>query len=90
MNKKDLIDSIASKNYITKARAEKIVESLLKEISEGLAKGEKIVVSGFGTFEVRRRMARKGRNPRTGAEIHLPEHLVPHFTPGTGLKKAVR
>ena len=89
MNKTDLVSSVAEKAELTKKDAEKAVNALLASIEESLASGDKIQLVGFGTFEVRERAARKGRNPQTGEEIEIAAAKVPAFKPGKALKDVV-
>ena len=89
MNKLELIEKVAAKAEITKTEAGKVVNAALDTISETLAEGEKIVLIGFGTFEVRNRAAREGRNPLTKKKIKIPATKVPAFKPGKSLKDAV-
>ena len=88
MNKSELINEMA-KNLDSKKQAETVLESLLGAISQGLKKGEKITLTGFGTFKVAKRKARTGRNPRTGEQIKIKARKVPQFTAGKALKTAV-
>lgn len=90
MNKTELITIVAEKAEVTKKDAEVVVEALLDTITETLANGEKVVITGFGTFEVRDRVARSGRDPRTGETIHIPAQKSPAFKAGKGLKDAVK
>lgn len=90
MNKKDLINVVAEKTGMTKKDSGLAVESVFDVIKETLSKGEKVQIIGFGTFEVRDRAARKGRNPQTGEEIDIPATRVPAFKAGKALKDAVR
>ncbi|MDP2873872.1 MAG: HU family DNA-binding protein [bacterium] len=90
MTKMDLIDAVASRSGLTKADASRAVEAMIDAISGALAKGEKVTVTGFGTFEVRQRAARMGRNPQTGAPLHIAATKTPAFKAGKGLKDAVR
>ena len=85
-NKADLIDGVASKSGLTKKDATAAVEALFEVVTETLADGERVQVIGFGSFEVRDRAARKGRNPQTGEEIEIPATKVPAFKAGKGLK----
>ena len=85
-NKAELVSEVAAKTDLTK----KEVAAIFSSIQEDLAKGEKVQLIGFGTFEVRHRAARKGRNPQTGAEIEIPASKVPAFKPGKALKDAVK
>lgn len=89
MNKAELVASVAEKAEMTKKDAEKAVNALFAAIEEALAKGDKVQLVGFGTFEVRERAARVGRNPRTGEEITIAATKVPVFKPGKALKDAV-
>jgi len=89
VNKGELISSVANKIDITKKDAEKAVNAVFETIQETMATGEKVQLIGFGTFEVRERKARKGRNPQTGEEIDIPAAKVPAFKAGKGLKDAV-
>ena len=89
MNKTELVASIAAKTKCTKRAAEMTVEALLETFTAELAKGEKVQLIGFGTFEVRARTARKGRNPQSGAALDIPAANLPVFTAGKALKEAV-
>ena len=89
MNKTELIASVALKAELTKKDAEKAVNALFAAVSEELAKGEKVQVIGFGTFETRERQARTGRNPQTGAEIKIAASKAPAFKAGKQLKELV-
>lgn len=90
MTKNELIERVAKKVGLTKKAAQESVSTIFNTIREALAKGDKVVLTGFGTFKVRSRAARKGRNPQTGADIQIPSHKLPGFTAGKGLKKAVK
>jgi nucleoid DNA-binding protein len=89
MNKTDLIASIAEKAELSKADAGKALEGLIEAVKETLAKGEDVALVGFGTFKLRSRAARTGRNPRTNEEIKIPASKVPAFTAGKALKDHV-
>lgn len=89
MNKSELIAKVADKTGLTKRAAGESVEAVLAAIEEALAKGDKVTLVGFGTFEVRQRAARKGVNPATGASISIPATKVPAFKAGKSLKEAV-
>lgn len=89
MNKSELVSSVAEKAELTKKDAEKAVNALFSAIEEALAKGDKVQLVGFGTFEVRERSARKGRNPQTGEEIEIAAAKVPAFKAGKALKDAI-
>ena len=89
MTKLELVSAIADKTGSTKKAAEESLNALVEAITNGLKKGEKIQLIGFGTFEVRKREAIKGRNPQTGAEIKIPASKAPAFKAGKALKDAV-
>ncbi len=90
MNKAELISSVAEKTELTKKDAEKAVTAVLDTIGEALSRKEKVQLVGFGTFEIRERAARKGRNPQTGEEIHIAAAQVPVFKAGKALRDAVQ
>ncbi|MGG0465425.1 HU family DNA-binding protein [Priestia aryabhattai] len=90
MNKTELVDAVATQAELSKQDAKKAVEALFETISNTLAKEEKIQLIGFGTFEVRERAARTGRNPQTGEEMTIPASKAPAFKPGKELKAAVK
>ncbi|EHR36263.1 HU family DNA-binding protein [Facklamia languida] len=89
-NKAELVERVASKTNLTKKDVTAAVEALFQSVEEFLAEGEKVQVIGFGTFEVRDRAARKGRNPQTGEEIEIKATKVPGFKAGKALKDAVK
>lgn len=89
MNKAQLIDKIASGADISKAAASRALDSTLEAISEALKDGDQVALIGFGSFQVKERAARTGRNPQTGAEIQIPAANVPSFKAGKLLKDAV-
>ncbi len=89
MNKAELTDAVAEATDLTKTEAARAVDAVLSTITGTLAKGEQVGVVGFGTFLVRDRAARVGRNPQTGAEIQIAAAKVPAFKPGKALKDAV-
>ncbi len=90
MTKTELVDAVAVGAKISKAAATKAIDSLIKGIAKALKKGDKVTLVGFGTFSVKKRKARKGRNPRTGAEIKIPAAKTPKFSAGKALKQAVK
>lgn len=90
MNKSEIVAAVADQVNLTRKDAELAIDTFLEAICEGLANGEKVVISGFGTFEVRNRVARSGRNPRTGEEIVIPGQKTPAFKAGKLLKDAVK
>ena len=87
--KDDLVNKVAQDIGISKTQAKKAVESILDGISESLSDGEKVTLTGFGTFQVQEREARTGRNPQTGEKMLIPARKVPKFSPGKGLKDSV-
>lgn len=89
MNKTELVNSVAKQADLTKKEAGLAVDAVFETIQTSLAKGEKTQLVGFGTFEVRERAERKGRNPQTGEEIKIPAGKVPAFKAGKILKDAV-
>ena len=89
MNKSDLIDAIATKADLPKAAAGRALDAMLDAVTSSMQKGDSVSLVGFGTFTVKERAARTGRNPQTGAEIQIPAAKVPSFKPGKGLKDAV-
>lgn len=88
MNKTDLIDAIAHQADVPKAVAGRVLDAALSSITGALSNGEQVALVGFGTFSVKQREARKGRNPQTGAEIQIAASALPSFKPGTVLKAA--
>lgn len=89
VNKSELIARVAEEAGLTKKSAGEAVEAVLSSISDALAKGEKVTLVGFGTFEVRQRAERRGVNPATRAAITIPASKVPAFKAGKSLKQAV-
>ncbi len=89
MTKGDLVDQIASGADISKSAAEKALKAVIDGVTTALKKGDKVSLVGFGTFDVSKRAARKGRNPQTGAEINIKACNVPKFKAGKALKDAV-
>ncbi len=89
MNKSDLINSIASKSGLNKKNSEAALNAFISSVEDTLKAGEKVTLVGFGTFEVRERAARKGRNPQTKQEITIPASKAPVFKAGKGLKDNV-
>ncbi len=89
MNKSELIDVVASNADVTKAGAGQAVEATLDAIADALQSGDTVALVGFGTFSVRERGARTGRNPRTGESIQIAASRVPAFKAGKALKDAV-
>ncbi|MGB3765320.1 MAG: HU family DNA-binding protein [Phormidesmis sp.] len=89
MNKSELVDAIAEKTETTKADADLMVTALIESIMESVAKGEKVSLIGFGSFEPRERKARDGRNPHTGETLKIPATTVPAFSAGKSFKTKV-
>ena len=89
MNKSDLIAAIAAKTGDTKKSAEETLNAFIDVVTDALVKGEKVQLVGFGSFEVRKRAARKGRNPQTKEEIKIPASKAPVFKAGKALKDLV-
>lgn len=89
MNKKELAQAAAEATSISNAEAERVIDAVTAAIGDSLAKGDAVTIAGFGTFEVRHRAARKGRNPQTGAEIDIAASDAPAFKAAAGLKRAV-
>ena len=89
MTKQEVIANVASKAELTKKDAGKALDALIEVIQQALIENDKVQFVGFGTFEVRERAARTGRNPQTGEEIKIAASKVPAFKPGKALKEAV-
>jgi len=90
LTKKDLIEIVAKKANLTNKASRDSVQTMLNTIRDSLKRGEKVVLTGFGTFSIRSRQQRVGRNPKTGDKITLSARKAPGFTAGKTLKKAVR
>ncbi len=89
MTKADLVEKVAKEAEMTKKDAEKLVEIIFDSIVSTLNEGEKIELRGFGSFRVRERNARKGRNPKTGEAVKIPAKRVAYFKPGKDLKDLI-
>lgn len=89
MTKADLIEAVASENELSKRQAGEIVDLILNEIKTALQKGDRVALTPFGSFVVRARKAREGRNPKTGEKIKIAARKVPAFVAGKSLKDAV-
>ncbi|SDB46593.1 DNA-binding protein HU-beta [Pseudidiomarina indica] len=89
MNKSQLVDKIADGAEISKAAAGRALDSFIEAVTEALKKGDQVALVGFGTFSVRERAARTGRNPQTGQTIQIAAAKVPSFKAGKALKDAV-
>lgn len=90
MNKADLVSMIAAKSNLTKKDSERALNAFIESVQGGLKKGEKIQLVGFGTFEVRKRNARNGINPRTKQQIKIPATKAPVFKAGKALKDSCK
>ena len=89
MNKSELIDAIADASELTKADSARALDGFLKAVTDALSEGDSVALVGFGTFSVKDRAERKGRNPQTGAEITIKAAKIPSFKAGKSLKDAV-
>ncbi|WP_421622145.1 HU family DNA-binding protein [Alkalilimnicola ehrlichii] len=89
MNKSELIEAVAQSADISKAAASRAVDSMVECVTNALKEGDQVTLVGFGTFQVRERAARTGRNPRTGETINIAASKVPSFKAGKALKDAV-
>jgi len=89
MNKAELVDAVAGASNLSKADAGRAVDAVVESITAALKRGEQVSVVGFGTFSVKHRAARAGRNPRTGETIQIAASNVPGFKAGKGLKDSV-
>ena len=89
MNKGELIDAVATKAEVSKKDADAIVSATVEAIMEAVAKGDKVSLVGFGSFEPRERKAREGRNPQTGKTLKIAATTVPGFSAGKGFKQLV-
>ena len=89
MNKSELVAAVAESANLSKAEAERAIDGVFDSVKKALKAGDSVAVVGFGTFTVRARAARTGRNPRTGGTIDIPASNVPAFKPGKGLKDAI-
>jgi len=89
MNKAELVDQVAAKSNLSKKEAAMAVDAIFESIQSALAQGEKVQLVGFGSFEVRERAARVGRNPQTGKSMEIQARRVPVFRPGKALKDSI-
>ncbi len=89
MTKADLIDEVARNSDLSKKDAEVIVQAVLDSIVESLKDGGKVELRGFGSFRLRERASRQGRNPKTGEKVFVPAKKVPYFKPGKDLKELI-
>ena len=89
MTKADLVDRVARGSSLTRKESEVVVQAVLDSIILSLKGGTKVELRGFGSFRLRNRAARIGRNPKTGAKVHVPAKRVPYFKPGKDLKELI-
>jgi len=89
MTKAELVEEVSRVSDLTKKHAEVIVDTVFKSIIDALHRGEKIELRGFGSFRLRKRESRKGRNPKTGDKVDVPPKRVPYFKPGKELKDLI-
>ena len=89
MTKAELVEEVARASHLTRKHSEVIVDAVFSSIVDALKKGDKIELRGFGSFRVRNRQSRTGRNPKTGAGVSVPAKRVPHFKPGKELRELI-
>ena len=89
MTKAELVEEVAKESYMTKKDAEVVVQTVLNSITDALQRGEGVELRGFGSFRIRSRSFRQGRNPKTGLNVSVPAKKVPHFKPGKELKDMI-
>lgn len=89
MTKAELIEEVSKVSDLTKKHSEVIVDTVFKSIINALHRGDKIELRGFGSFRIRQRESRKGRNPKTGEKVDVPAKKVPYFKPGKELKELI-
>ncbi|HSR69442.1 MAG TPA: integration host factor subunit beta [Acidobacteriota bacterium] len=89
MTKAELVDAVAKNSDLSKKDAEVIVQTVLDSIVHSLKSGEKVELRGFGSFRLRERASRQGRNPKTGEKVFVPAKKVPYFKPGKDLKELI-
>ena len=87
MTKADLIDEVSKLSNLTKKETETIVNTIFDNITDALAKGDKVELRGFGSFRIRQRDSRMGRNPKTGEKVDVPAKRIPYFKPGKELRE---
>lgn len=90
MNKTELVLAVSERTGLSKVDAEKLLKAFIETVEDTLVKGEKLQLTGFGTFEVIERAAREGRNPKTGEPMHIESSKSPKFKPGKSLKDLVK
>jgi integration host factor subunit beta len=87
MTKADLVEMVAESSDLPRKQADEVVQVILESITAALSRGEKVELRGFGSFRIRRRGERNGRNPKTGDKVHVPPKKVPYFKPGKHLRE---
>lgn len=90
MTKKELVERVSKKVGLTKRTSSSAVNAVFGNIRDALAKGDKVIITGFGTFKVRKRSERVGRNPQTGSALKISGHRLPGFTAGKTLKRLIK
>ena len=90
MNKEELVQEVSKKSKVTQKETAEIINALMETIEKTVAKGKKVTLVGFGTFEARKRAARTGRNPQTGKELKIAAKTVPAFSAGKNFKELVK
>ena len=90
MNKEELVQEISKKSKVTQKEANEVLSALIETVQKTVSKGKKVTLVGFGTFEARKRAARTGRNPQTGAALKIAAKTVPAFTAGKKFKELVK
>ncbi|WBA83687.1 HU family DNA-binding protein [Endozoicomonas sp. GU-1] len=90
MNKKELVEQVAEQANLSRSKAELVINAFISNTQETLASGDIVQLIGFGTFSVADRAARKGRNPQTGEEIHIPACKLPQFKPGNKFREMIK
>lgn len=89
LTKAELVNEVARATHVTRKEADTMVSAILDGMVESLRRGEKIELRGFGSFRIRQRNARTGRNPRTGARVQVPAKRIPYFKPGRDLRQGL-
>jgi integration host factor subunit beta len=87
MTKADLVEMVAESSDLPRKQADEVVRVILESITAALSRGEKVELRGFGSFRIRRRGERNGRNPKTGDKVHVPPKKIPYFKPGKHLRE---
>jgi len=87
MTKADLVEMVAESSDLPRKQADEVVQVILESITAALSRGEKVKLRGFGSFRIRRRGERNGRNPKTGDKVHVPPKKIPYFKPGKHLRE---